>query len=74
MQRRIYQAIAAEAPDWPDGVDVEQVVARCKNAEPTQIQYVCYAFAYTRDAIDELANDGYIYQASDETHYLTTAG
>ena len=29
---------------------------------------------FYRDAIDDLANDGYIYQASDETHYLTTAG
>lgn len=32
------------------------------------------AISDSRDAIDELANDGYIYQASDETHYLTTAG
>ncbi|WFC93816.1 Replication factor A protein 2 [Malassezia brasiliensis] len=64
LQRRIYSAITAEAPDYPEGVDVQQIVARCKNADPAQIQ----------DAIDELANDGYIYQASDETHYLTTAG
>ncbi|KAI3627809.1 RFA2 [Malassezia furfur] len=64
LQRRIYGAITAEASDYPEGVDVQQIVARCKNADPAQIQ----------DAIDELANDGYIYQASDETHYLTTAG
>lgn len=65
LQRRIYQAIAAEAPDWPEGVDVQQIIKRCnKHADVTQIQ----------DAIDELANDGYIYQASDDTHYLTTAG
>ncbi|KOS15849.1 rfa2-dna replication factor 36 kda subunit [Malassezia pachydermatis] len=64
LQRKIYQAIAAEAPDWPEGVDIQQVFQRCKNTDPAQVQ----------DAIDELANDGYIYQASDETHYLTTAG
>ncbi|PKI84871.1 Rfa2p [Malassezia vespertilionis] len=64
LQRKIYQAIAAEAPDWPEGVDVQQIMQRCKATDPAQVQ----------DAIDELANDGYIYQASDETHYLTTAG
>lgn len=73
LQRRIYGAIAAEAPDWPEGVDIQQVIARCKNADPAQIQCVTLANP-SRDAIDELANDGYIYQASDETHYLTTAG
>ena len=38
--------------------------------------YLCTGDFLTlyRDAIDELANDGYIYQASDDTHYLTTAG
>ncbi|WFD36108.1 Replication factor A protein 2 [Malassezia cuniculi] len=64
LQRRIYQAIAAEAPDWPEGVDVQQIMQRCKGTGAAEVQ----------DAIDELANDGYIYQASDETHYLTTAG
>ncbi|WFD31432.1 Replication factor A protein 2 [Malassezia sp. CBS 17886] len=64
LQRRIYQTITAEAPDYPEGVDVQLVMDRCKNADATQVQ----------DAIDELSNEGYIYQASDETHYLTTAG
>ncbi|WFD42454.1 Replication factor A protein 2 [Malassezia psittaci] len=64
LQRRIYAAISAEAPDYPEGVDVQQIVTRCKNVDLNEIQ----------DAIDDLANDGYIYQASDETHYLTTAG
>ena len=41
LQRRIYQAIAAEAPDWPEGVDVQQIIKRCnKHADVTQIQYV----------------------------------
>lgn len=77
LQRRIYQAIAAEAPDWPEGVDVQQIMQRCKGSDPSEVQYVSPRRVSTltsRDAIDELANDGYIYQASDETHYLTTAG
>ena len=40
LQRRIYGAITAEAPDYPEGVDVQQIVARCKNADPAQIQCV----------------------------------
>lgn len=40
LQRRIYQAINAEAPDWPEGVDIQQIIQRCKNTDPAQIQYV----------------------------------
>lgn len=40
LQRRIYQAIAAEAPDWPEGVDVAQILARNKSTDPAQVQYV----------------------------------
>lgn len=40
LQRRIYQAIDAEAPDWPEGVDIQQIMQRCKNTDPKQIQYV----------------------------------
>lgn len=64
LQRRIYQAINAEAPDWPEGVDVDHIIQRCKGASLAEVE----------EAIDELANEGYIYQASDERHYLTTAG
>ena len=76
LQRKIYQAIAAEAPDWPEGVDVRQIAQRCKGSDAAEVQCVGSDSSSTdhRDAIDELANDGYIYQASDETHYLTTAG
>ncbi|WFD27506.1 Replication factor A protein 2 [Malassezia nana] len=64
LQRRIYQTIAAEAPECPEGVDLQIVKERCRNVDAAEIQ----------DAVDELANEGYIYQASDDTHYLTTAG
>lgn len=50
---------------------------RCKGSDPSEVQCVSrrrISRLTSRDAIDELANDGYIYQASDETHYLTTAG
>lgn len=50
---------------------MQQIMQRCKGAGTAEVQCVN---VLTRDAIDELANDGYIYQASDETHYLTTAG
>lgn len=72
LQRRIYQTIAAEAPECPEGVDLRTVKERCRNVDPAEIQYV--ALLTLRDAVDELANEGYIYQASDDTHYLTTAG
>lgn len=64
LHRRIYQAINAEAPDWPEGVDVDHIIQRCKGSSLAEVE----------EAIDELANEGYIYQASDERHYLTTAG
>lgn len=47
LQRRIYQAIAAEAPDWPEGVDVAQILARNKSTDPAQVQYVLYLTAGT---------------------------
>ena len=50
---------------------------RCKGSDPSEVQCVSrgrISRLTSRDAIDELADDGYIYQASDETHYLTTAG
>lgn len=40
LQRKIYQSIAAEAPDYPEGVDVELIFQRCKNTDRTQVQYV----------------------------------
>ena len=40
LQRRIYQAIAADQPDWPDGVDVEQVKQRCRNIDPDEFKCV----------------------------------
>lgn len=45
LQRKIYQAIAAEAPDWPEGVDIQQVFQRCKNTDPAQVQYVQTTFS-----------------------------
>lgn len=64
LQRRIYQAIAADQPDWPDGVDVEQVKQRCRNIDPDEF----------KEALDELTGDGFIYPTSDDSHFLTTAG
>ena len=45
LQRRIYAAISAEAPDYPEGVDVQQIVARCKNVDLNEIQCVYLTYA-----------------------------
>lgn len=40
LQRRIYQTIAAEAPECPEGVDLQVVKERCRHVDPAEIQYV----------------------------------
>jgi len=69
LQRKIMEALSALLPDaGEDGVHVGQIKRRVTQGASN------YSDQQITDAIDELQNEGYLYQSANEDHVLPTSG